>query len=395
MTKGDFSEFQVGKTVDFVRTITKEDVESFAKLTGDDNPLHLDDEYAKCTVFRGTVSHGMLTASFISTVIGTLLPGPGALWLSQTLEFLEPVRPGDTVRIVATVTRTSPAQRIIELSIKVFNQRDSKVLEGASKVRLLKMKINKTTPDITGMVALVTGSSRGIGAAVARQLALQGYRVAINYSTNEKLAGELVNSIKSAGGQAMEFQADIGNAHEAAELISTVNKEMGSVAVLVNNAWPRLSQLPFCDLNWENFQRQIDIGVKGAFICSKAVIPQMIEAGFGRIVSISSIFADNVPPLNQADYVIAKAALSAMTRCIALEFGPKGITANIVSPGMTETDFLQGLPQKARMLVEAQCPLRRIAEPEDVAKVVGFLTSPGANFVSGETVRVCGGQMML
>jgi 3-oxoacyl-[acyl-carrier protein] reductase len=269
------------------------------------------------------------------------------------------------------------------------------VLEGKGKVKLLEMKPKRTPPNTLGMVALVTGSSRGIGAAVAKHLAKQGFKIAVNSASGGPQAEEIVESIRATGGHAKTFQADLGDAGAATELVRHVTDALGPVAVLVNNAWPRLSQLPFSQLEWQDFQRTIEVGVRGAFICSKSAIPQMIELGFGRIISISSIDVDNVPPLNQTDYVVAKAALAAMTRCLAVEFGPKGITANIVSPGMTDTDFLIGLPPRARMLAEVNCPLRRIAEPEDVAEVVGFLASPAGSYVTGETIRVCGGQMML
>jgi 3-oxoacyl-[acyl-carrier protein] reductase len=121
----------------------------------------------------------------------------------------------------------------------------------------------------------------------------------------------------------------------------------------------------------------------------------MAERRLGRIINIGSIVADATPPTNQSAYVVAKASLAALTKSMAVELGPKGITVNLVAPGMTDTMFIGDMPQKARMVTEMQTPMRRLAQPEDIAEVIAFLAGPGGAYVTGETVRVCGGSMML
>ena len=390
----DFDAIHEGDHVSLVRKITREDVETFAQLTGDINPLHLDDGFGARTQFGGAVAHGMLSASLISTVIGTMLPGPGALWMSQTLDFLAAVRNGDTVTVVTTVIRKYDARRVLDLHTVISNQWGTKVIEGKSKVTLLKER-ETDIMTTTGTVAIVTGASRGIGAACARALAAMGLKVVVNYSASEAQAHEVVSGIIESGGCAAAIQADVSDETQTAALFRQTEATFGAVDILVNNAWARLVPRSLSELSWGDFERQMTVGVKSAFLCSQAALPNMIAGKFGRIINIGSIAADNVPPVNQAAYVTAKAALAALTRSFAVELGPKGINVNLVAPGMTETGFISEVPQKARLITEVQSPLRRIAQPDDVADVVAFLASPAARYITGDTLRVCGGQQML
>jgi 3-oxoacyl-[acyl-carrier protein] reductase len=178
-------------------------------------------------------------------------------------------------------------------------------------------------------------------------------------------------------------------------MVEQVSDALGPVDVLVNNAWPRYALRPLIETEWSDFEKQWNGGVRAAYLCSQAVIPQMIARQFGRIINIGSIVADATPPINQSAYIVSKAALAALTRSLAVELGPKGITANLIAPGMTDTTYIGDMPAKARMVTEMQTPLRRLAQPEDIADVVAFLASPAARYVTGETVRVSGGAMMM
>jgi len=391
----DFAQIHEGDEVVLTRTIRREDIARFAELTGDNNPLHLDDAFGARTQFGGAVAHGMLTASLISTVIGTMLPGPGALWMSQTLDFLKPVRAGDTVSVRTRVVGKHERQRTLELSTTILNQFGIKVTEGKSKVMLLEEKQAGSRHIASLSVALVTGSSRGIGAAAAKALALQGLQVAVNYANSEEEAKVVVREIGEAGGCAEAFRADMSDTQQIQSLIDGVTSAFGPIDVLVNNAWPRQVLLPFIETDWSEFERQWNGGVRSAFLCSQAVLPSMIERRLGRIINIGSIYADGTPPANQSTYVVGKASLAALTKSMAVELGPKGVTVNLVAPGMTDTKFLGDMPQKARMVAEMQNPLRRLAQPEDIADVIAFLAGPGGSYITGETIRVCGGSTML
>src|SRR5690606_13221031 len=212
-------ELQVGQTECVSRTITSEDVAAFARLSGDYNALHLDDEFAARTEFSQRVVHGFLHASLLSTLVGTKLPGRGALYTSQTIEFTRPVFIGDTVEARATVERIDVDTRLVTLSTEIFSQRGECVLRGRAQVKVLRFadesRREAQPRDISGSgmlagrKALVTGASRGIGRAVARLLAQHGASVWINYHRSGTAAEALAAEIAAAGGRCRTIRADV------------------------------------------------------------------------------------------------------------------------------------------------------------------------------------------
>ena len=391
----DFGQIQVGDEATITHLLSQEDVDTFAALTGDVNPLHLDPAFARKTSFRKPVVYGMLSASFISTMIGTLLPGGGGLWIKQTLEFLHPAHVGDKLHVKARVKQKSPATRILVLDVVISNQHHQKVLVGESTVKALEVNDpEKSMEKEKAKTILIAGGSRGIGAATARRLAAEGHTVIVNFVQATTEAEKVVSDINSTGGRALAFQADVADPGQVSALFQKVEDTIGPVEAVVYCAAPELLFHPFEALKWTSLQRQVDVQLKGAFLCAQAALPKMLEAQYGSFVFIGSIAADSTPPPQQTDYIVAKSALTAMARCLAVEYGPKGIRVNVVAPGMTQTDMIANLPDKARMLTRMQTPLRRLGEPEDVAGVVAFLMSPDASYISGETIRVCGGAMM-
>ncbi len=163
-------QFKVGEIAELEHTVTQDDVETFMRLTGDRNPLHVDEQFARRTSLQKPVVHGMLSSAFISTLIGMVLPGPGALWTSQTLEFLHPTYIGDTLKISGQVAQISPATRTLLLDIQLTNQRAQRVVTGRATVKLLELIEEKNVTELPSQVVLVTGANRGIGAAIARRL---------------------------------------------------------------------------------------------------------------------------------------------------------------------------------------------------------------------------------
>lgn len=393
----DFGAIHVGDQRELVHTITAQDIERFADATGDRNPLHLDEEFAKRTPFRKPVVYGMLSASFLSTVIGTLMPGPGALWLSQTLQFLHQAYVGDTIRVVVRVKQKSPATRILVLETVISNQAHQALITGEAHVRLLEVqqKEQSFTNTTHSMVVLITGARRGIGAAIARALASDGHKVVINFLHGEDDALRLVKEITESGGEAIAVQADVSRKDEVARLFATATERFGPIQGLVHNAARPIHLQTFHDMTWESAQEHLDVQVKGAFLCAQAALPHMIAGGGGAVVMIGSVAADAVPPAQQTGYAVAKAALAALARSLAVELGPKNIRVNVVSPGMTQTDMIAELPDRAKELTRMQTPLRRLGKPEDVAQAVAFLLSPGAGHITGENLRVCGGSVMV
>lgn len=389
----DFEQIAVGDTRTLTRTITEADVRRFVELTGDDNPLHVDRSFAEATSFKDIVVHGMLGASFISTVIGTSLPGPGALWLAQNMEFLLPVRLGDELTVICTVLRKHARERLLELETKILNQNGQVVLAGQGKVKVLAERVAKPADEPGGQsrVAVVTGGSGGIGAAVCRRLAADGFKIAINYIARKDKAEALAAELNRETRCAIAVQADVSREGEAERLVESALRSLGPVGVLVNNASGRINGKPFGSTEWGDFQSHLDVQLKGAFLMAKTCLPGMVDRKWGRIVNITSQAADGPPTVGWTAYAAAKAALASMSRYLAAEFGPHGITVNCVSPGMTETALIGDIPEKVQMLVARQTPLRRLATPDDVAATVAHLVSDGGAFVTGQTLKVNGG----
>jgi 3-oxoacyl-[acyl-carrier protein] reductase len=392
----DFEAIQVGDSRSLVRTITEADVRRFVEMTGDDNPLHVNRAFAESTSFRDIVVHGMLGASFISTVIGTKLPGPGALWVSQNMEFLQPVRLGDELTVTCTVLKKYERERLLELETVIANQNRQTVLAGTGKVKMLAGKQAAQIHEASGLprVALVTGGTGGIGRAICLRLAKEGFHVVINYRNHRDRAEEIAALINAGKTRAVAVQADIATQTGAETLHKAAMSAFGGIGVVVNNASSRVNPKPLAAMEWSDLQSHMDVQVKGAFLMIKACAPEMMARKSGRIVNITSQVTQGQPSVHWTAYAAAKASLAMMSRYFAAELGVSGITVNCVSPGMTETPLIGDIPEKVQMMVARQTPLRRLAVPADVAAAVAYLVSEDAGFVTGHTLCVNGGMGM-
>lgn len=392
----DFEDISVGQQSFITHTITKSDVDTFAALTGDFNPLHVDETFASTTMFHKPVVHGMLSASFISTMIGTQLPGSGALWTSQSLEFLRPAFQGDTITVVSTVTQKSESSRMLVLATSITNQHGQELIKGTSTVKALPKKKEETRmkDSFEPRTVFVSGAAKGIGAAIAEALAVEGHRVVINFHSSETQARALERKLRDQGLMAFAIKADVARLSEVENIATALPPEFGSIEDCIHCAAPNPAPVPFASLDWETFQQHLEVQVGGAFNCAKTFLPSMVERSNGSFIFIGSIFAEGTPPVQQSAYVTAKAALAAFARSLAVEYGPKGIRVNVIAPGMTQTDMLATIPDKTKMLAKMSTPLRRLAEPADVAEVARFLVGRGGLHISGETIKVCGGIVM-
>lgn len=392
----NFDAIQIGDTQSLVKTITESDVRKFVEMTGDDNPLHVNRAYAESTAFKDIVVHGMLGASFISTVIGTKLPGTGALWVSQNIEFLLPVRLGDVLTISCTVLKKYERERLLELDTRILNQNQQVVLTGQGKVKLLTTAspAEQAQPSERPLVAIVTGGAGGIGKAICLRLAKDGYHVVVNYHGRADRAAEIVEAINAGDTRAIAVQADVATETGAEKLVKAALQAFGGISVLVNNASPHINPKPFSATQWADVQQQLDVQVKGAFNLIHACVPMMAAQRWGRIVNITSQALDGPPSVTWTGYAMAKGALAVFSNYMAAELGPQGITVNCVSPGMCETSLIGDVPEKAQLMIARQTPLRRLAKPADVAAAVAYLVSDDASFITGDTIAVNGGMAM-
>ena len=242
-------------------------------------------------------------------------------------------------------------------------------------------------------VILVTGASRGIGAACAVTLAQAGAAVAVNYLNSGDQAERLVREIAAAGGQAMAVQADVRDRDAVERMAAEVIARLGRIDVLVNNANIDFPIRPFIDLAWEDMESKINGELRALYNCSQAALKDMLPRKAGKLIFVSSTLSRS-PGYGFAAHAAAKAAMDSIARVMATELGPLGITVNTVGPGLTDTDATAGLPGEMKEQIAAITPLRRIGQPQDVARVVAFLASPLADYLTGQYIPVCGGVFM-
>jgi NAD(P)-dependent dehydrogenase (short-subunit alcohol dehydrogenase family) len=241
---------------------------------------------------------------------------------------------------------------------------------------------------LKGRTALVTGSSRGIGAAIARELASQGARVIVNHRDSEGRANIVADDIKAAGGEACVACGDVSDCAAVTQMFDRLSERGEHVDVLVNNAGI-LRDRTFTKSTPEDWGRVLAVNLQGAVNATAAAVPGMISRGYGRIVNISS-FVGQAGNFGQTNYAASKAGLIGFTRALALELARHGITVNAVCPGFTATDMWNSIPEDVKNKLLERIPLRRVGQPTEVAAMVRFLVAEG-DYVTGQTLNVNGG----
>ena len=249
------------------------------------------------------------------------------------------------------------------------------------------------TIDLTGQVALVTGSSRGIGAAIAKALAGAGASVGINYRTNAAAADEVIDEIRSAGGEALRVPGDVSDENAAEAVVKTTADRLGRLDILVNNAGINRDRLTM-RMTTADWDEVLSVNLTGTFMPTRFAVPLMVRQRYGRIVNISSVVGLSGNP-GQANYAASKAGQIGMTKAIAREVASRSITVNAVAPGFIEVDDTGGmtgqLNDEQRSQVLSRVPAGRFGAAEDVAAAVLYLVSPAAGYITGQVLTVDGG----
>lgn len=245
---------------------------------------------------------------------------------------------------------------------------------------------------LDGRVALVTGGSRGIGRACCLKLAAAGAKVAINYRSDRQAAEEAARLISNGGGTSLVVQADVSQPDQVEWMVAQVEKQLGPVDLLVNNAGV-FDFVPHSQTTLDIWQRTLEVNLTGTYLVTWAVKDSMAARKFGRIVNVSSISALEPRPMSIA-YAASKAGVVALTRSLAAALADCNIRANAVAPGLIETEILDGVEQGALDRIIASTPMQRIGTPDEVADVVLFLLSEQSSFMTGQTLIICGGRVM-
>jgi acetoacetyl-CoA reductase/3-oxoacyl-[acyl-carrier protein] reductase len=245
---------------------------------------------------------------------------------------------------------------------------------------------------LSGKTAIVTGASRGIGRAIAIELAREGARVAVNYQNNDAKAQEVVNEITKFEGSAILAKANVAVGQEARDMVKRVADQFQHLDILVNNAGITRDAM-LRKLTDEQWAEVIQTNLNACFYCTSAAIPIMTAQSFGRIINVSSMNGQ-IAGIGQANYSASKGGIIAFTRTAAMELARSGITVNSVSPGYTDTDMFAKVPAEIQAQIKAKIPLGRFAQPEEIAKAVVFLAADG-DYITGQQINVNGGAFMM
>ena len=245
--------------------------------------------------------------------------------------------------------------------------------------------------NLEGKVALVTGASRGIGAAIANRLAMAGAKVAINYNTSAEAAAAVMRSIDEAGGTAMLVDADVSRQSDAENAVKSVVDNWGAIDILVNNAGINRDRL-LLRMTPEDFDAVLDVNLRGAFLCTRYVMPHLIKKRHGRVINMSSVVGLSGNP-GQANYAAAKAGLVGFTKAVAREVASRNVTVNALAPGYITTGMVEDLSDEKRKQILDRIPMGRFGSAEEVAETVVFLSSDGAGYITGQVITIDGGMI--
>jgi 3-oxoacyl-[acyl-carrier protein] reductase len=389
---------KIGKKFSTSVIISRNIIDEFSKFSGDYNPIHLDEKEAKKYGFNKPVAHGAIILSMISKLIGNEIPGPGALWLSQDINWLNPVFVDDRIEVTLKVIHFSKIHKIITLETTAFKDNKIQVMRGEAKVKISnvsKKKIvvvnkveKKPIANKKKTQILITGGSGKLGWAIAEKLSKEGLNVVITYNKNKKNVLSLKKSINRKYKKNIEIIK--------LNLLGDYKKELVKISKLniqgfIHCAINKIVEINPKDIDPDIFYKDWLFSCQSILNICKVILPNMIEKKFGRLIFLGTSAMDNDSPKGWSSYLMNKHALWGLTKSFSKELGPDGITSNMVSPSLILSDLTQDIPERVKELMAIKNPLGRLATPEDVANTVYFLTKKEAEYINGQNLFITGG----
>lgn len=342
-----------------------------------------------------------LAILLLSTFAGMCIPGRYATIMNFSFVFKHNIEWSKIYRLIGQVSFCSRSTNTLVNDITIHEEGKESAAIGMGKIQT---KVNEPPPVMPSFVELkkdaelklkdkvivITGASGGIGETTAKLCSLYGAKIVVNYCRGKENAKRIVKEIKENGGEAIDIQANITERSQVDEMIKIVQQKYKKVDVLVNNAAHSNHPASFMEETWEKIQKDMDVTIKGTFNCIQSVLPDMIKHQSGKIINISTVYTDN-PPAKQVSYAIAKSGLVGLTRGLAVECAPHGITVNMVVPSIVETNFSRHVSKIFLQQMKNSTPMKRNASPVDVAKAVVMLASNMTTFTTGQKIMVTGG----
>lgn len=378
----------LGQTYSNSFLVTKEKVLKFADLSGDHNPVHVDVEAAREYGFNKPVAHGAILLSEVSRIIGMEIPGKGAFWTDLNAGFAQPVYWNDEVTVKAEVIHVSAALNMVKLNVEAFVG-ERKVFAGSCKVvSLVKLNRRYEVPEVEKRTALITGGSRGLGLAITRELLECGYTV---ITISRKESPELVELKERYKEKIKSLFVDLNNQEELKKELTTLENDDVNIVIHAASPVPHKKTL-----NSELYSDVLDfcnVNLQGLITIASTLLPKMKKKKYGRIITVGTSFIIGTPPPGMYTYVITKEALWGFTKSLAVEFGRYGITANMVSPGMMVTDMTSEIPNALKVKEANSNAIKRLVEPDEVAKTIEFICSEKASFINCTNIPINGGKL--
>jgi 3-oxoacyl-[acyl-carrier protein] reductase len=387
----------IGKKISFTKKINKSLINQFVKLSGDNNPIHVNEEYAKKTTYKKIVAHGMLSEAFLSTIIGTKLPGKGSLWIEKEVKFLKIVRLDDYITFDAEVISIDEQNRVAFIDICAKNQFGEKVIDSKNKViisdnckiakKIHKKKIKKIKKihKLNKKTVLLLGSSGGIGLDTANTLLKAGYIVYCQYFTENNSLDKLKKKYKN---KVFLLKLDIYNEKSLSKFLNEIRKV--NFTHLINCIIPKIYNVPYQDIKKKDFEYYFSGLFYNVIEIINEVTKIFIKNNCGNIIDISTVYLQ-IPEKNFLPYITYKGAMKHFIKTLSVELSGYDIRSNIITAGVTNTQQTSNMTRKQKMLVSAKTPLKRIANPKDISNALKYLVSKESSFVNGANINVDGG----